>query len=117
MSLLLLIYIQLKVLTCWCVRLNNDINILGCQRYLKSKIYSIKLENSDIISVIKALDPCNAHVYDNISIKILKICDSAIMKPVAFLFKNCISQCIFPDNWKKSNIFPSHKKGDKQNNK
>ena len=44
----------------------------------------------------------------------LKICDSAIVKPLTILFKNCISQGIFPDNWKKSNICPIHKKGDKQ---
>ena len=36
----------------------------------------------------------------------LKICDSAIVKPLANLFKNCIGDGIFPDNWKKSNIFP-----------
>ena len=44
----------------------------------------------------------------------LKICDSAIVKPLTILFKNCISEGIFPDNWKKSNICPIHKKGDKQ---
>ena len=43
-----------------------------------------------------------------------KICDSAIVKPLTILFKNLISQGIFPDNWKKSNICPIHKKGDKQ---
>ena len=44
----------------------------------------------------------------------LKICDSAIVKPLTTLFKNCISQCIFLDNWKKSDICPILKKGDKQ---
>ena len=44
----------------------------------------------------------------------LKICDSAIVKPLKILFKNCISEGIFPDNWKKSIICPIHKKGDKQ---
>ena len=43
----------------------------------------------------------------------LKICDSAIVKPLTILSKNCISLGIFPDNWKKSNICPIHKKGDK----
>ena len=36
------------------------------------------------------------------------------MKPLTILFKNCISQGMFPDNWKKSNNYPIHKKGDKQ---
>ena len=44
----------------------------------------------------------------------LKICDSAILKPLTILFKNCISEGICPDNWKKYKIFPVHRKGDKQ---
>ena len=79
-----------------------------------AKISSIQFENKDIINVIKVLDPCKAHGYDDISIRMLKICDSAIVKPLTILFKNCISQGIFPDNWKKSNICPTHRKGDKQ---
>ena len=93
-----------------CVPLNNDSNIPYFRRYMtNATISSIKFENKDIINVIKALDPCTAHRHD-ISISMLKICDSAIVKPLVILFKNCISQGIFQDNWKKSNIFPIHKK-------
>ena len=46
--------------------------------------------------------------------RMMEMCESAIVKPLAILFKNCISQGIFPDNWKISNICPIHKKGDKQ---
>ena len=52
--------------------------------------------------------------YDDISIRMLKICDLAIVKPLAILFKTCISQGIFPDNWQKSNTCPIHKKDDKK---
>ena len=79
-----------------------------------AKIYSIKFENKDIINVTKVLDPCQAHGYHDISIRMLKKFDSAIVKPLGILFKNCISHGIFPDNWKKSNICPIHKIGDKQ---
>ena len=52
-----------------CVPLNNDSNIPDCQRYMtNAKISSIKFENKDIINVVKALDPCKAHGYDDISI-------------------------------------------------
>ena len=43
----------------------------------------------------------------------LKICDNAIVEPLSIIFNNCINQGIFPDIWKKSNICPIHKKGDK----
>ena len=49
-----------------------------------AKICSIKFENKDIINVIKALDPCTAHGYD-ISIRMFKICDSAIVKPLTIV--------------------------------
>ena len=38
----------------------------------------------------------------------------SIVKPLSIIFKNCIDNGIFPDIWKKSNIIPAHKKGDKQ---
>ena len=79
-----------------------------------AKTFSIKFENKDMINVIKALDPCKAHGYDDISTRMLKICDSAIVKPLTILFKNSINQGIFPNNCKKSTIYPIHKKGDKQ---
>ena len=50
-----------------------------------AKIFSIKFENKDI-NVIKALDPWKAHGSDDISIRMLKICDSAIVKPLTILF-------------------------------
>ena len=44
----------------------------------------------------------------------LDICDSAIIKLLSVIYGNCISQNKFPYMWKKSNICPIHKKGDKQ---
>ena len=44
----------------------------------------------------------------------LKICDSAIVEPLSILFNNCLNQSIFPDIWKRWNICPVHRKGDKQ---
>ena len=37
-----------------------------------AKISAIKFENNYIINVIKALDPCKAHRYDDISISMLR---------------------------------------------
>ena len=44
----------------------------------------------------------------------LKICDLAIIKLLSIIFRNFINNCTFPDLWKKSNICPIQKKGDKQ---
>ena len=44
----------------------------------------------------------------------LKICGSSTYKPLAIIFKQCVDTGIFPSEWKKGNIVPIHKKGDKQ---
>ena len=38
-----------------------------------TKICSIKFENKGIIKLIKGLDPCKAHGYDDISIRMFRI--------------------------------------------
>ena len=43
-----------------------------------------------------------------------KICGSSIYKPLEMIFKQCIETGFFPSEWKKANIVPIHKKGDKQ---
>ena len=44
----------------------------------------------------------------------LKLCGSAITEPLYLIFKNCLSSNTFLDVWKKANVIPVHKKGDKQ---
>ena len=56
----------------------------------------------------------NASGHDNISIRTIRQCDEAIVKPLFIIFKNSIDTGIFLDLWKKSNIVPVHNKGDKQ---
>ena len=70
--------------------------------------------NKKIINIIRSLNEDKAHGHDNISIRITKIFDTAIVEPLSIIFNNCINQSMFPDIWKRSNICPIHKKGDKQ---
>ena len=44
----------------------------------------------------------------------LKLCDKSIIPPLSLLFQNCIDTRTFPGTWKKSNIVPVDKKGNKQ---
>ena len=70
---------------------------------------------NDILKIIRNLDSNKAHGHDNISIRMLKICDKSISKPLTILYKtSCLSEGVFPELWKKANIIPVHKKGDKQ---
>ena len=45
----------------------------------------------------------------------LKICGDTIGKPLELIFKQALTTGVFPYEWKKGNIVPCYKKGDKQN--
>ena len=54
------------------------------------------------------------HGYDMISIRMIKICGESISKPLEIIFRSCIEKGQFPNEWKKANVVPVHKNGDKQ---
>ena len=68
----------------------------------------------DIVKIIRSLDQNKAHGHDEISIRMIKLCASSISKPLHLIFRNCLETESFPKEWKKANIIPVHKKGDKQ---
>ena len=43
----------------------------------------------------------------------LKLCEKSIVKPISIIFKNCKLRKTFPNLWKKANVVPIHKKGEK----
>ena len=66
-----------------------------------------------IKSLIKLLNPNKAHGWDNISIRMIQLCGDQIITPLEIIYKNCVSQSIYPTAWKRSNVVPIHKKGNK----
>ena len=79
-----------------------------------NRLYSITFSQDDIAKIIQNLDSGKAHGHDNISINMLKIYGSAIYKPLAIILKQWVDTGIFPSEWKKGNIVPIHKKGNKE---
>ena len=79
-----------------------------------NRLSSVSFSQDNIAKIIQNLNPNKAHGHDNISIRMLKICGSSIYKPLEMIFKQCTETGFFPSEWKKANIVPIHKKGDKQ---
>ena len=77
-------------------------------------ITTIDFSNNDILKIIRNLDPNKAHGHDMSSMRIVKICDDSICKSLKLIFKSCLESGKFPSEWKKTNVVPIHKKGDKQ---
>ena len=98
-----------------CTPLDNNSKISETQTFITdNKLSSVQFEDNDIIKIIRSLNICKAHRHDDISIRMLKLCDLAIVKPLSIIFSNCVKQSTFPDIWKKLNICPIHKNSDKQ---
>ena len=60
--------------------------------------------------VINSLDTNKALGDDMRSIRMSKICDDSINKPLGFIFRAYLEHGVFPQNWKKANVVPIHKK-------
>ena len=44
----------------------------------------------------------------------VKLCDASLCKPLELIFKSCPESGKFPLEWKKANVAPAYKKGDKK---
>ena len=104
-----------EFLTQQCNTIENDSTL---PNYLvfetTERISSFDISKDEIIKIIRSLDPNKAHGHDGISIRMPKLCASSMSKPLFLLFKYSLENECFPNEWKKANIVPIHKKGDKQ---
>ena len=82
--------------------------------FTQARLKSLDFEKVEILKLIKALNINKAHGYDDISIRMTKICDKSLFKPLIYLFKNSSQLSCYPDIWKRSIIIPGHKKRHKQ---
>ena len=97
-----------------CTIFANNSGIPDIQSYkTNSRLSSLSFENDDILKLIKSRNMQKAHGPDDISIRTIKVCDSALVKSLSLIFQNCLNCSTFPNIWKKSNIYPIHKKNDK----
>ena len=83
--------------------------------YLTEKrLRKIMFSEDDIAKIIQNLDPNKARGHNQISIRMLKIWGKTICKLLEYIFHECLNTGLFPLEWKKTNLVPVYKKGDKQ---
>ena len=72
------------------------------QTYItETKLSCFDIQDKDIYKTIKTLDVNKTHGHNEMSIRMLKLCDESIVKPLSIIFKNCKLKKIFPNLWKK----------------
>ena len=100
-----------------CSLLTNHIHLpISLSFPTDKRLSSVIFSAEDIGKIIQGLNQNKVHSHDNISIRMLKICDDIICKPLEMIFSQALTSGLFPSEWKKGNIIPIHKqKNDKQN--
>ena len=74
----------------------------------------IDIDDHKILKAIRNLNTNKAHGCDDISIRMLKICDDSIVLPLRHIFTKCLEFQAFSTLWKRANILPIHKKQSRQ---
>ena len=93
---------------------NNSVLPTNLPQLTNKCLDSIHFSSSDIAKIISHLDPNKAHGHDMLSIRMIKLCGNSICKPLSIIFNDCLNKGKFPHEWKKANVVPVHKKGNKQ---
>ena len=98
-----------------CTPLKNNSMLPTNQIFLtQARQGSLDFNEGEILKIIRNLNINKVHGHDEISIRMIKICDKSLLKPLIILFENSIKSSCYPDIWKKSNVIPAHKKNDKR---
>ena len=77
-------------------------------------LHGLPIDRGKVRKLIRSLDSKKAHGCDEISIMMIKICDSLIVEPLCLIFEKCLATGVYPSIWKKANIIPVHKKKNRQ---
>ena len=93
---------------------NNSVLPTNLPQLTSKCLDSIHFSSGDIVKIISRLDSNKAHGHDMLSIRMIKLCGNSICKPLSIIFKDFLSEGIFPHERKKVNVVPVHKKGNKQ---
>ena len=89
----------------------NNVLPINQKSLTQSRLVSLDFDEDEILNIIRTLNIHKAHRHDDISIRMIKICDKFFF--TNFLFQNSTKLSYYPDIWKRS-IVPVHKIIDKQ---
>ena len=65
-----------------------------------SRLHSIVFSFEEISKTKRSLDVNKVRGHDDISIRIIKICDNSLGRPFSLLFKKPFVNSYFPESWK-----------------
>ena len=79
-------------------------------KYTDKLLIFFTTNENDIFLIIKNRNANKAHGWDNIFIGMIQLCRKEIALPLQLPFRSMSEESIFPEDWKKRNVVPFHKK-------
>ena len=76
-------------------------------------ISDFAISEEKILNIIRSLNPNKAHGCDEISVRMIKLRDDALVLPLKIIFTNRLRCGLFPEIWKHANVVPVNKKNEK----
>ena len=102
-----------KLFASQCTPLSNTSTLPPLTFRMDKRLSSLKINEDDILSIIKSLNSNKSHAWNKLSVKMAKMCDKTLVYPLKLIFRASIQEGVFPDCWKKANVVPIHKKESK----
>ena len=75
------------------------------------RLESVNLDPAYILCIICAFDVSKAHGWDDVSVRMVTICDKSLVKPLFNILQFSLETGNSPSNWKRVNMVSVHKNG------
>ena len=62
-----------------------------------NRLSTVNIRSGKISKIIRTLDQNKAHGHNDISARMIKVCESSIIKPLQLIFNNCVKQGVSPN--------------------
>ena len=96
-----------------CTPLDTGSEIPSGVNETASTVQDFSISDERILNIIRNRNQSKAHGWDEIPVRVIKMCDNSLTIPVKLIFMNCLRRGIFPEIWKRANVVPVHKKLEK----
>ena len=96
-----------------CTPIKNTSTLPYFSSSRSSRINSFHATENDILLIFKSLDSTKAHGCDNLSIRMIEICNESITIRLKIIFEESLKNGVFPEISKRGNVVPVYKKDKK----
>jgi len=88
-----------------CTTLDTGSEILNATPLHVPVLTGFQIADEKILGVIRSINSNKAHGWGYISIRMIRICDQALIIPLKINYETCIAKGVFPQIWKKLMLF------------